>query len=252
VISRHSSCVRSCAFDLSNSWFCTSFIDRITKICHVASGKLKLTLTGHTDQVWALAVSRQHPYMFSIGDDKQVKCRGHLSGVHCLALHLTTAILFAGGRLCVPSLWHSHLVDGLGSLFAHSDTVCSVFARAVDPQIVTGLSQYTTIKLYNLAAWKQRRLSRTTRSNFALWRCIPQSKLLHRHQLKTWRTFIFWKVSFTQYVVSAEDDHKFDGGEQRWCARDGWWQREHCNFGIGIGGSNFQWAQTVLQLATPE
>lgn len=76
----------------------------MSKIWDVASGQLKLTLTGHIEQIrgWflirmhfdvsggllcciledsilmisylGLAVSQRHTYMFSAGDDKQVKC----------------------------------------------------------------------------------------------------------------------------------------------------------------------------------
>ena len=84
-----------------------------------------------------LAISNKHTYMFSAGDDKQVKCwdleqnkvgecwiralynghtcvvpivelemvfqvirsyHGHLSGVYCLAIHPTIDILLTGGR----------------------------------------------------------------------------------------------------------------------------------------------------------
>jgi pleiotropic regulator 1 len=84
-----------------------------------------------------LAVSPRHTYLFSAGDDKQVKCwdleqnkvslifkpgvfflsyslcltsyvysmvkvirsyHGHLSGVYCLALHPTIDVLLTGGR----------------------------------------------------------------------------------------------------------------------------------------------------------
>ena len=48
-------------------------------LCHLqlwelASGRLKLTLTGHISAVRALAVSSRQPYLFSAGEDKQVKC----------------------------------------------------------------------------------------------------------------------------------------------------------------------------------
>lgn len=48
-------------------------------ICHrqiwdLASGKLKLSLTGHISTVRGVAVSNRSPYLFSCGEDKQVKC----------------------------------------------------------------------------------------------------------------------------------------------------------------------------------
>ena len=66
--------VRSVAFDPSNEWFVTGSADRTIKIWDTASGQLKLTLTGHIEQVTGLAVSARHPYMFSCGLDKMVKC----------------------------------------------------------------------------------------------------------------------------------------------------------------------------------
>lgn len=44
------------------------------KIWDIASGRLKLSLTGHISVVRGLAVSPRHPYLFSVGEDKQVKC----------------------------------------------------------------------------------------------------------------------------------------------------------------------------------
>jgi WD40 repeat protein len=37
-------------------------------------GTLKLTLTGHISTVRGVAVSDRHPYLFSCGEDKMVKC----------------------------------------------------------------------------------------------------------------------------------------------------------------------------------
>ena len=48
--------------------------DRTIKIWDTASGQLRLTLTGHIEQVTGLAVSPRHPYMFSCALDKMVKC----------------------------------------------------------------------------------------------------------------------------------------------------------------------------------
>lgn len=80
------------------------------QIWDLASGTLKLTLTGHINAVRGLAVSQRQPYLFSCAEDKQVKCwdleynkvirhyHGHLSGVYCLSLHPTLDIMVTGGR----------------------------------------------------------------------------------------------------------------------------------------------------------
>lgn len=73
VISGHLGWVRSIAFDPSNEWFATGSGDRTIKIWDTASGQLKLTLTGHIEQVTGLAVSDRHPYLFSVGLDKTVR-----------------------------------------------------------------------------------------------------------------------------------------------------------------------------------
>ena len=66
--------VRSVAVDPSNEWFVTGSGDRTIKFWDLASGQLKLTLTGHIEQVTGLAISPRHPYMFSCALDKMVKC----------------------------------------------------------------------------------------------------------------------------------------------------------------------------------
>ena len=87
------------------------------KSCAGAEGALKLTLTGHISAVRGLAVSSRHPYLFSAGEDKMVKCwdleynkvirhyHGHLSGVYSLALHPTLDVLITGGRDSVARVW---------------------------------------------------------------------------------------------------------------------------------------------------
>ena len=75
VISGHQGWVRSCVVvDPGNEWFVTGSADRTIKVWDLASGNLKLTLTGHIEQVTGLCVSPRHPYMFSCGLDKKVKC----------------------------------------------------------------------------------------------------------------------------------------------------------------------------------
>jgi len=65
VICGHLGWVRSVAFEPTNDWFCTGSADRTIKIWDTFTGELKLTLTGHIEQVTGLEVSKRHPYMFS-------------------------------------------------------------------------------------------------------------------------------------------------------------------------------------------
>lgn len=44
------------------------------QIWDLASGNLKLTLTGHSHTVRGVVVSSRSPYLFSCGEDKAVKC----------------------------------------------------------------------------------------------------------------------------------------------------------------------------------
>ncbi|KAF7123463.1 hypothetical protein RHSIM_Rhsim12G0061000 [Rhododendron simsii] len=162
VISGHLGWVRSIAFDPTNTWFFTGSADRTIKMWDVETGRLKLTLTGHIEQVRCLAV--RDKYMFSAGDDKQVKCwdveqnkvirsfDGHLSGVYCLALHPTIDhVLLTGGRDSVCRVWDVRCKDNkqIDALSGHKNTVCSILTRPTDPQVITG-SHDTTIKLWDL------------------------------------------------------------------------------------------------------
>ena len=89
--------VRSIAVEPGNEWFCTGSADRTIKIWDLATGQLKLTLTGHIEQVTGLAVSTNHPYMFSCGLDKMVKCWDMEYNKVCVCVYGG-----AGGRgLCV-------------------------------------------------------------------------------------------------------------------------------------------------------
>ena len=83
----------------------------------MATGNLKITYTGHISTVRGLIVSPRHPYLFSAGEDKTVKCwdleqnkiirdyHGHLSGVYCIAMHPTLDFIATGGRDSVIRLW---------------------------------------------------------------------------------------------------------------------------------------------------
>ena len=88
-----------------NEWFVTGSNDRTIKIWDLASGKLKLTLTGHINAVRDVVVDPTHTYMYSCSEDKTVKCwdlvqnkairnyHGHLSGVYTMAMHPTLNLI---------------------------------------------------------------------------------------------------------------------------------------------------------------
>ena len=78
VISGHLGWVRSVAVEPGNKWFATGAGDRVIKIWDLASGELKLSLTGHISTVRGLAVSSRHPYLFSCGEDKVRGLRGFI------------------------------------------------------------------------------------------------------------------------------------------------------------------------------
>lgn len=52
----------------------TGSSDRTIKFWDMATGSLKITYTGHISAVRGLVVSAKHPYLFSCGEDKTVKC----------------------------------------------------------------------------------------------------------------------------------------------------------------------------------
>jgi hypothetical protein len=54
------------------------------QVWDLASGELKLSLTGHISTVRGLAVSPRHPYLFSAGEDKV--CGTYESGIACVLI----------------------------------------------------------------------------------------------------------------------------------------------------------------------
>lgn len=157
--------------DPTNDMFATGSADRTIKLWDLAkasvgaSDALKLTLTGHISPVRGLAFSNRHPYLFSAGEDKMVKCwdletnqvirhyHGHLSGVFSLKLHPTLDLLITGGRDAVARVWDIRTKTQIHVLAGHDNTVASILARSTDPQVVTG-SMDSTIKLWDLVAGK--------------------------------------------------------------------------------------------------
>merc|ERR1711957_624347 len=61
VLSGHEGWVRSVKVDPTNEWFASTGNDRLIKIWDLASGTLKLSLTGHINTVRCVAISDRHP-----------------------------------------------------------------------------------------------------------------------------------------------------------------------------------------------
>ncbi|KAF9074266.1 WD40 repeat-like protein [Rhodocollybia butyracea] len=141
------------------------WLDRVVKIWDLASGELKLSLTGHISTVRGLAVSPRHPYLFSCGEDKMVKCwdlesnkvirhyHGHLSGVYAMDIHPTLDVLVTCGRDASARVWDMRTKANIHVLAGHTGTVADVKCQESDPQVVTG-SMDSTVRLWDLAAGK--------------------------------------------------------------------------------------------------
>ena len=108
---------------------------------------LKITLTGHISPVRGLAFSDRHPYLFSAGEDKMVKCwdletnqvirhyHGHLSGVFALKLHPTLDLLVTGGRDAVARVWDMRTKHQVHCLSGHDNTVGAILTKGTDTQV---------------------------------------------------------------------------------------------------------------------
>lgn len=133
--------------------FATGGGDRVIKVfdlaraCVAAPDALKITLTGHISPVRGLAFSERHPYLFSTGEDKMVKCwdletnqvirhyHGHLSGVFALKLHPTLDVLVTGGRDAGPGFGIMRTKHQIHCLTGHDNTVGAILTKGVDPQV---------------------------------------------------------------------------------------------------------------------
>lgn len=167
VIQGHQGWVRSIDVDPSNEWFASCSNDRMIKIWDLASGTLKLSLTGHIHNVRAVKIHPHLKYLFSAGEDNQLKCwdlesnkvirhyHGHLSGIYSLALHPTLPLLFSGSRDATVKVWDIRTKVCVHTLGGHANTVTSLAAQQEEPQVISG-SADQTVRLWDLAAGKCR------------------------------------------------------------------------------------------------
>ena len=112
-----------------------------------------------------MVLSPRHPYLFSCGDDKQIKCwdleynkairsyHGHLSGVTCISLHPSQDVLITGGRDSTARMWDIRTKHQVQVFVGHSDIVCSITSQEFEPQVITG-SQDKTIRFWDIIANK--------------------------------------------------------------------------------------------------
>lgn len=108
-------------------------------------------------------MSARSPFLFSAGEDKQVKCwdleqnkvvrhfHGHLSGVYTLALHPRLDCLITAGRDGTARVWDIRTKQTVHVLSGHTSTIMSVLTGECDPQVITG-SMDSTVRLWDLAA----------------------------------------------------------------------------------------------------
>lgn len=197
VVNGHGGWVRCVAVDkVDNEWFATGSNDKTVKIWNLASGKLKVTLTGHEMTVRDLAISERHPYIFSVSEDKTVRCwdlekntairnyHGHLSGVHTVDIHPTLDIVATAGRDSVVRLWDIRTRLPIMVLPGHKGPITKVHCLPVDPQIVSS-SIDASIRLWDIVAGKA-------------------MKVLTHHQ-RTVRDMAFHPSEFSMASASTSD-----------------------------------------------
>jgi len=131
------------------------------KIWDLASGTLKLTLTGHTDHVRGVKISPRHPYLFTVGLDQTVKCwdleqnkvirnyHGHLHGVFTVDIHPTLDMIFTGGRDAVCRVWDIRTKAQIFCMEGHKDAIAAIATQDGAPQVITG-SHDKTIRCWDL------------------------------------------------------------------------------------------------------
>ncbi|SCU95528.1 LAME_0F12486g1_1 [Lachancea meyersii CBS 8951] len=166
VLNGHNGWVRCvCVDPVDNEWFATGSNDTTVKIWDLATGKLKLTLAGHVMTVRSIAVSQNHPFMFSASEDKLVKCwdletnkavkdfHGHFSGVSSVDVHPTLDLIASAGRDAVVRLWDIRTRLPVMTLAGHKGPINQVKCFPVDPQIVS-CSTDATVRMWDIRVGK--------------------------------------------------------------------------------------------------
>jgi pleiotropic regulator 1 len=162
VTSGHTGWVRSvCVDPVTNAWFATGSADQTIKVWDLATGKLKVTLTGHVSAVRAVQVSPRHPLLFSAGEDRMCKSwdlernavvrqyHGHLHGIYSLAVHPLVDLLVSGSRDATVKVWDVRTKQCIYTLTGHKDTVNALLANSWLPHLVSG-GQDSHIRLWDL------------------------------------------------------------------------------------------------------
>ncbi|SCU95929.1 LAMI_0F04456g1_1 [Lachancea mirantina] len=166
IVNGHKGWVRCIVVNrVENDWFATGSNDTQIKVWDMASGRLKLTLAGHTMTVRGLAISESHPYMFSASEDKLVKCwdlekntsirdfHGHFSGVNTVDVHPTLDVIASAGRDAVVKLWDIRTRAPILTLAGHKGPINKVKCFPVDPQVVSS-STDGSVRMWDLRAGK--------------------------------------------------------------------------------------------------
>lgn len=125
-----------------------------------SSLSLTQTLTGHTDSVWAIAISQDGRTLVSGSADRTIKVwdlqtkelrrtlTGHTDTVRAIALSQDGQILVSGGGEKTVRLWNVTTGRSLGRLLGHGGPVWTV-AISQDGQTLLSAGEDGTVKLWN-------------------------------------------------------------------------------------------------------
>ena len=169
----------------SGNLFYTAGADCTIKCWEGLMGSCQLTLTGHTAGIHALATSSAYPYIFSAGEDRDIriwdlqgggqqsadgpvsaaklsgsvnqtvaKLHGSLGCVEALKAHPRVPyLLVSGGSDGAVRVWDIRCNQCVQAFFGHEGTVETICVQPTEPQILTGGSD-GTVRLWDLTAGK--------------------------------------------------------------------------------------------------